>query len=274
MATLSWEERARRAASFNEEAERYDRARPTYPPIVFDHLWRMANLDDQPSVVEVGCGTGQASRSLAERGARLTCVELGENMAAIARRNLASFPAAKVVVSKFEDWNPKGDAYDLVFASASWHWIQPQVRYFKAASVLKAGGHIAVMSSEHFYPENFDPLFIALQEVYGAVTGSQREVKVQSLPEPGAFDKSDDDHIAEMNLTGAFELPEVVRELWYIDRTADQYIDLLGTYSDHWALEPDVRRRLFQGIHKVIATGVTGSIRKHYLTTLRVAQRV
>ena len=272
MASHSNEERARRAASFNEEAERYDRARPNYPTILFDQLWLMAGLGPEPNVVEVGCGTGQASRSLAERAARLTCVEFGENMAAIARRNLASFPSTEIVVSKFEEWDSKGKEYDLVFASASWHWIQPEIRYHKAASVLKPGGNVAVMASEHFYPEDFDPLFIKIQEIYGAVTGSQREVKVQTLPEPGTFDEKDDEQIAEMALTGAFKTPEVARLLWHIDRTADQYIDLLATYSDHWALEPDFRQQLFEGIHEVIASGRTGSIRKHYLTTLRVAQ--
>ena len=273
MTTHSAEERGRRAASFNESAEKYDRARPSCPAEVFDVLWDMARLGPEPRVVEIGCGTGQASLSLAQRGAHLTCVEPGENMAAIARRKLSRFPRARVVVSKFEEWNPDGARSDLVFASASWHWIEPDIRYLRAASALVQGGHLAVVHSDHVYPEGFDPLFLPIQGVYREVTGSQKEVATQPIPPPSAFDSQDLEHIAEMDRTGRFELPAVARVLWHFDRTADEYIDLLGTYSDHWALEPDKRNRLFAGIHEIIARGSSGSIRKHYLTTIRVARR-
>ena len=272
MRTQSAEERLRRAASFNEDAERYDRARPTYPPELYDHLWRMAQLGPSPKVVEVGCGTGQASLSLAERGAHLTCVEFGENMAAVARRRLSAFPSTEVVVSKFEDWDSKGMEYNLVFAAASWHWIQHEVRYLKAESVLHPGGHLAVVHSEHFYPEGFDPLFAPIQDVYMEVTGSKLVVAAQAIPEPDTLDFRDEDQIAEMARTGVFEMVGLVRILWHIDRTADEYIDLLNTYSDHWAHEPNDRQRLLESIHRIIAEGPTGSIRKHYLTTLRLAR--
>jgi len=273
MRTHSPDERLRRASSFDEDAERYDRARPTYPAELFSRLWQLAQLGDSPDVAEIGCGTGQASLSLAERGARLICVELGANMAAVARRNLASYPSARVVVSKFEDWDAGGETVDLVFAAASWHWIQPDARYEKAASTLRSGGHMAVVHSEHVYPEGFDPLYLSIQDVYGEVTGSRKHVAVQEMPKFGELDSLDLEHIAEMERTGGFQPPIVERFLWHFDRTADGYVDLLGTYSDHWALEPDKRARLFEGIHRVIAESPTGSIRKHYLTSLRLARR-
>ena len=267
------EERARRAASFNEDAERYDRARPTYPNELFDHLWSTAELGPAPGVLEIGCGTGQASVSLAERGARLTCVEFGENMAAIARRKLAAFPDSKVIVSKFEEWDPVDRRFDVIFAAASWHWIPQVVRYEKAASVLRPGGSLAIVSSHHFYPSGFDPLFIPIQEVYGEVTGTQLEVKAQEMPDLGALDDRDRDHIAEMEQTGAFEDPTVTRVRWHFERGADEYIDLLATFSDHWALEPEQRALLFERIRRLIVDSPTGTITKHYLTTLRVARR-
>ncbi|MHB8635786.1 MAG: class I SAM-dependent methyltransferase [Fimbriimonadaceae bacterium] len=273
MRILSPEERLRRAASFNEAAEKYDRARPTYPDALYDELWRLANLGPEPDVVEVGCGTGQASASLARRGARLTCVEFGENMAALARRKLSRWPSASVVVSKFEDWDSRGEEHDLVFASASWHWIKPDVRYAKAASVLKPGASLAVVHSDHVFPKGYDPLYGPIQDVYGTVTGKHQAIKVREIPAPGELDKDDLHHIEELNRTGAYDRVSVARILWHFDRTADGYIDLLGTYSDNWALEPDVRERLFDAIHRVIAQSAAGKIRKHYLTTLRIARR-
>ena len=53
--------------TFNQAAERYDRARPTYPPALFDDLARLAGIGPGCRVLEIGCGTGQATVPLAER---------------------------------------------------------------------------------------------------------------------------------------------------------------------------------------------------------------
>jgi ubiquinone/menaquinone biosynthesis C-methylase UbiE len=60
--------RRRTGAVFNEVAELYDRVRPTYPGELFEDLVAITGLGQQSSVLEVGCGTGQATRSLAALG--------------------------------------------------------------------------------------------------------------------------------------------------------------------------------------------------------------
>jgi SAM-dependent methyltransferase len=267
------DERLSRAASFNEDAEAYNRARPHYPVELFEALWRLAELGSHPDVVEVGCGTGQASVSLAAHGAKLTGIEFGPNMAAVARRNLAGFPSAQVIVSKFEDWDNGGKLFDLVFASSSWHWIDPDVRYAKAGSILKPRGSIAIVNSAHIYPEGYDKQFDRIQDVYAEVTGSRRELAPFEMPPHGTLDENDVEHIEQMNLTGQFEDVQVERFLWHLDRTADGFVELLGTFSDNWALEPETRDRLFERIRKIIAASPAGTIRKHYLSTLRLARR-
>ena len=90
--------------TFSEAAELYDRMRPGYPRAVFEELAEFGRLGPGSRVLEIGCGTGQATLPLAQRGYRVTAVELGAELAAIARRKLASFPGVEVVVSAFEDW--------------------------------------------------------------------------------------------------------------------------------------------------------------------------
>src|SRR5690348_11321955 len=68
---------------FDEAAELYDRARPGYPTALFDDLAGLADLGPGRRVLEIGCGTGQASVPLAARGCALVCVELGPGMAAV-----------------------------------------------------------------------------------------------------------------------------------------------------------------------------------------------
>ena len=102
MASSSHRHRLR--TTFGEVPELYDRARPTYPAQVFDDL------------VEIGCGTGQATLPLAERGFQITCIELVEQLAALARRKLAAFPAVEIIDAPFEAWEPAAAGFDAVAA--------------------------------------------------------------------------------------------------------------------------------------------------------------
>ncbi len=97
------EEAARLRTTFDEDAERYDRARPGYPAAVFDDLAALAGVGPGCRVLEIGCGTGQATVPLAERGCEIVAVELGADLAAVARRRLAGFPKVRVEVAAFEE---------------------------------------------------------------------------------------------------------------------------------------------------------------------------
>ena len=144
--------------TFDRDAELYDQARPGYPEQIFDDLLAFACLGPEAIVLEVGCGTGQASQALAQRAYRLVCLELGNQLATVARRKLAPFPRVEVVTSAFESWDPRELVFDMVFAASSWHWLNPEVRYEKAARLLKPSGALAILSCGHTFPDGFDPL--------------------------------------------------------------------------------------------------------------------
>src|SRR6266508_3421766 len=140
-------DRTRLRATFDEAAERYDRARPGYPPAVFDDLAELAGVGPGCRVLEIGCGTGQATVPLAERGCQIVAVELGAGLATIASRNLARFPDARVVVAAFEDWPLPSAPFDVVVAATAFHWIDPAVRVAKAADALRPRSRCAATSS-------------------------------------------------------------------------------------------------------------------------------
>lgn len=113
--------------TFEEVAELYERARPLYPAPLFDDLVHLTGLSAGSRVVEIGCGTGQATMPLALRGIEIVCVELGDRLAELAREKLALFPAVEVVNSSFETWEPDEGSFDAIVAFTSFHWVEPDV---------------------------------------------------------------------------------------------------------------------------------------------------
>jgi SAM-dependent methyltransferase len=251
--------------TFDEVAELYDRARPAYPAELYDDLARIAGLAPGARVLEIGCGTGQATRDLARRGYAITCIELGKSLAAVARRRLAEFGRVEVVTSSFEDWEPRGAPFDLVFAATSWHWLDPDVRYVKAAEVLAPGSVLGLVTTGHVLPEGADPFFAEVQEVYEEVGEGRME---PLRPEDFSDDRAD------IEASELFGDVQVCRYLTDVAYTADEYIALLETFSGHRVMEPAARERLYRGVRRLIGARPDRVARKHYLFVLHVAHKL
>ncbi len=107
----------------------------------------------------------KATLPLARRGYTMTCVELGPALASAARQNLAGFPEVEVIEGAFETFDPPAtDPFDLVFAATAWHWLDPTIRYRRAWELLRSGGHLAIWSASHVFPQGGDPIFAELQK--------------------------------------------------------------------------------------------------------------
>src|SRR6266542_3778182 len=124
---------AQKRETFDEVAELYDQVRPDYPAQLFDDLVSLSGLPESGRVLEVGAGTGISTLPLAERGYRVVAVELGDDLAAVARKKLSRFRDVDVVVANFEDWELPTEPFDVVTSATAWHWIDPELRYKKAA---------------------------------------------------------------------------------------------------------------------------------------------
>ncbi len=100
---MAREDRRHLGKVFDEVPALYDRVRPTYPDELFADLAAITGMEQGSSVLEVGCGTGQATRSLAALAYSVTAVEPGAGMAEIARQRMATFPNVEVETSSFEE---------------------------------------------------------------------------------------------------------------------------------------------------------------------------
>jgi SAM-dependent methyltransferase len=255
--------------TFDSVADRYQEARPAYPVALFDTLQRATGISAGDQLLEIGCGTGIATLPLAERGFHLTCIELGPELAAAARRNLAGFPEVNVVTAAFEDWRPADrQRFDLVFAATAWHWVDPTVGYPRVWELLRPGGHFAFWSAVHVIREDGDPFFAELQQVYDEI-GEGMPAEWQP-PRPGQLP----DDREEVEGSGLFELVGAHQFDWEVSYTAEDYLRLLDTFSNHIALEAGQRDHLYGEIRRRLARRPDGRVRRHWGSVLQVARRL
>ncbi len=254
--------------TFDRAAGLYQRARPDYPAELLDHLVAVTGLEPGDHLLEVGCATGKATLPLARRGFRITCVELGPNLVAAARRNLAAFPGVEVIEGRFEEWVPPvGNRFDLVFAATAWHWLDPGGRYVKAWDALRPGGHLAFWDATHVFPEGGDPFFSEIQDVYDEI--GEGRAPEQGWPRPGELGERG----AEIEASGLFDVVDVRQFDWEQAYDAESYIELLETFSGHIAMEPSQRDRLYGEIRRRLAQRGDGTLRRHWGAVLHVARR-
>jgi SAM-dependent methyltransferase len=131
---------------FNEVAEEYDRHRPAYPDALVDRACEVAGLGPGAMVLEIGCGTGQLTRSLLARGLRVTAIEPGERLIARARDQLGNAGDLRFVNRRLEEAPLPHAHYSAAFSASAIHWVDPDVGWRTIADALVDGGTLGLFS--------------------------------------------------------------------------------------------------------------------------------
>jgi SAM-dependent methyltransferase len=131
---------------FDEIAEDYDRHRPSYPDQLVDRACDAAGIGPGAAVPEIGCGTGQLTRSLLARGLRVTALEPGEQLIERARAQLSDAGDVQFLNARLEEAVLPRAHYSAAFSASAIHWIDPDVGWRKAAEALIDGGSLALIS--------------------------------------------------------------------------------------------------------------------------------
>lgn len=251
---------------FDEQARNYNEVRPKYPEALFETLITKAQLKDSAALLEIGPGTGQATLPLAKRGYRITGVELGEQLARVAREELADYKNVEIVTGAFEDVDLPEQSFDLVYSATAFHWIKHEVRYKKSSSLLKPKGHLAIIATDHVSDERGDVFFYASQPIYDTYTPKGdpnfKLPLTKDLRPPG-----------DLN-TSLFRLVHFECFPLVIEYNAEQYAKLLGTYSPHLALPEQTRGAFLGAIMQLINDEFGGKVAKHYSMSLTLAQKL
>jgi SAM-dependent methyltransferase len=242
----------RRASSFGDDAERYDRIRPAYPNELIDTL-----MAGRPrTVLDVGCGTGIAARLFIARGCEVLGLEPDPRMAAVATRSGVSVEAGSI-----EEWEAGERRFDLLTAGQAWHWVHPQRGAAKAATVLHPGGRIGLFWNQAVPDPSLRPVLHAVYARY-APKLSRESVLL------GKRDASLYESIAEA-LRRTTEFDDVAIEIFGHDvvYSGQEWIDLAGSHSDHHTLPPDQLAGLLADLGTEIDRA-GGRVPVHYESTL------
>ncbi len=235
-----------RALSFGVKAEAYERFRPGYPVELLEVLITYAGRPIR-TALEIGAGTGKATRLFAQRGVRVTATEPdGAMLAELVKHVPAS---VKTVQARFEDLQPD-EHYDLVYAAAALHWTKPEGRWSRMAALLEPGGVFASFAG---------PIRLADPAVEEAVRAARAPfLESDEIPSPDGTPPGQD-----MQWPGT----ELQQSEWFADvqqfvierrltMSAREYAGLLSTISAYLKLPVPEQDRVLKQITQVLPQAV------------------
>ncbi len=253
----------KRSEAFNEVAEIYDAARPSYPGELIDDIIQMANLPDNATILDVGTGTGIGTIPFAKKGYAIHCIEPGDKLIAIAFQNLRSHSQVTFETTTFEDWQCTVSAFDLVISAQAFHWVDREISYPKAAKALKEQGHIALFWNFYTTPDTV--MSQALSKIYQKYVPSTEE-KSPTIP---ALIQKRENWITNSK---CFINLVVKQYPWSIKYSAEQHLNLLKTQTGYQGFTETEKQNLSNDIVQVINTH-GGYVTKKYLSVLFFAQK-
>ncbi|HXQ18381.1 MAG TPA: class I SAM-dependent methyltransferase [Acidimicrobiales bacterium] len=252
---------------FGSVAELYDRARPGYADLLVDDVLAFAGAS-RPQVLEIGAGTGKATVAFAARAGALLALEPDADMVTVAARRCRDLGNVRIERSTFEAWEPGERRFDLLVSAQAWHWVNPDVGYPKAHAVLRPAGVLALLWHRSIW--NDGPLRDALVAVYEELAP---RLLAATPTFPGLVGtEADARRPGEIESSGLFGEVEVHSHPWRRNYSTSEYLELLGTQSDHVLLEPTQRDRLFDAVAGVL-DDAGGRVTMSYVTLVFLARR-
>ena len=234
--------------TFDTVADTYEKLRPGYVDELYHTIFNYKPINNLSRVVEIGIGGGQATLPILKTGCNLTAVDYGENFCKICSKKFKDYPNFSTVSGKFEDVDLGGE-YDLIYSASAFHWIPEEIGYNKVYDMLKKGGVFARFANHPYRDKGKYELSAEMDRIY--TDYYYRYHNKESRPLVEFTDKQAHDRalIAEK-----YGFTDIQYKLFYRTRTfsAKEYIMLLGTYSDHIAIEETVRTEFFSKIEDAI----------------------
>lgn len=234
--------------TFDTVADTYEKLRPGYVDELYQNIFEYKPINNTSRIVEVGIGGGQATLPFLQTGCKLTAVDYGENFCEICREKFKDYPNFSAISGKFEDIEFNGE-YDLIYSASAFHWVPEEIGYKKVYDMLKSGG-VFVRFANHPYRDKGKP---ELSEKIDRIYADYYYKYYNKEPETPVEYNEEQAHNRAL-IAEKYGFTDIQYKLFYRIRTfsAKEYIKLLGTYSDHIAIEENIRKEFFSKIEKAI----------------------
>ncbi len=235
--------------TFDTVANRYEKLRPGYTDELYKMIFGYITIDASSSVVEVGIGGGQATLPVLQTGCVLTAVEYGENFSRLCEEKFQAYDRFSVITDKFENVTFPADAYDFVYSASAFHWVPEEIGYTKVFDMLKSGGVFARFANHPYKDKGNVALSDTIDELYSKYYCAYHGKDIKEAKE-----YTEEQAIQRARIAEKYGFVDIKHALFYRTRTfsAREYTELLGTYSDHIAIEENLRKEFFSKIEEAI----------------------
>ena len=232
--------RRHRRTLFDGVAELYEATRRGYPDRIVDFVVATAGVGPGSRVLEVGCGTGQLTESLARGGLNLTAIDIGPSMVETAKHRLAD-SSVTFLVTSFEDFPGANDSFDLIISATAFHWVDPDIKFRKPARLLQPGGWLALLSTGERYD---DPFGEALHKTW--ITLGRLGNTWSKAPQIGETEIGGD--------TGLFEAPVYMTDSRRTVLPVETVIGLENTRATSLSWSDEVRREFTRELRRHLSS--------------------
>ncbi len=248
----------------------YDRARPDYPARVYEILTARCGLRPGAATLEIGPGSGLATRRLLALGADpLVAVEPDERLATYLSRQLqAAGRAIELRVEAFEEAALEASSFDLVVSATAFHWLDQPVALAKVGRILRPGGWLA--NWWNLFGDSFgvDAFHEATTHIM-APLGRPAANTAGRLP----FPLDAEARLADLRATGVFDALDHELMPWPARFTPSQLRALYSTFPNVGGLAEPRRSAVLDALAAVAERDFGGLVERTFYTVLYLARR-
>ena len=214
----------------------YDTYRPRTPAVLLDLLPQLAGAQRPQLVVDLGSGTGLSTYAWSERADRVIGVEPNADMRRQAEAKRESETNVSFVEGVAHEIGLPDECADIVTASQSLHWMDPQPTFAEVKRILRPGGVFAAY--DYDWPVIITPETDLLYDDFMALLDAIAASKGGDFGS-GAGDHKEE-HLARMRESGQFRLTREISIHSDERGDAERFIGLMLSNSGSILMEHGV----------------------------------
>ncbi len=248
----------------------YDRGRPDYPSRVYEILTARCGLRSGAATLEIGPGSGLATRRLLALGADpLVAVEPDERLAAYLSEQLrAEGHSVDLRVEAFEEAVLEAASFDLVVSATAFHWLNQGAALAKAGRILRRGGWLA-----NWWNVFGDPIGV---DAFHEATKHFMEPLGRPAANPDGrlpFPLDAEARLGDLRATGVFD--EIDHEImpWLARFDPNQIRALYSTFPNVSGLPEPRRSAVLDALAAVATSEFGGPVERTFYTSIYIARR-